>query len=158
MRTRASHHALALACIALAAGVLFGCGSNPTPPPETGPGTAAGPGGGPAQATEPSRRDQLIELGVTGGPSRTGPGGLSITRFVSSPESSPLGVLGVKEGDTIVSCNGQQQQLASRIVAALEGLESRGEPVVLVVMRDGERVRLERTEKLPSEGSDDSSE
>jgi S1-C subfamily serine protease len=76
-----------------------------------------------------------------------------VTGFLSSPEASPLGVIGVRVGDKIVSCNGQREQIARRIISALDGLENRGEPIVLVVIRDGEEVRLERTEKLPSAGS-----
>jgi len=35
------------------------------------------------------------------------------------------------------------------LVAAIEGLQERGEPITLVVVREGERMTLERTEKLP---------
>jgi S1-C subfamily serine protease len=75
-----------------------------------------------------------------------------LTGFLSSPEASPLGVIGVRVGDKIISCNGQQERIATRLVAALDGLQNRGEPVVLVVLRDGKEVRLERTEKLPGAG------
>ncbi|MCJ7752661.1 MAG: hypothetical protein MUQ65_16500 [Armatimonadetes bacterium] len=68
---------------------------------------------------------------------------------MSSSETAPLAVIGVKEGDVIVSCNGDQQQIGGRLVAAIEGLQERGEPVALVVMREGKELTLERTEKLP---------
>lgn len=77
------------------------------------------------------------------------PRGLLVTGFVSAPETTPLAVIGVKEGDVIVSCNGRQQQLGVRLVAAIEKLQESGEPVTLVVVRNGEQVTLERAEKLP---------
>jgi S1-C subfamily serine protease len=81
-----------------------------------------------------------------------------VTGFVAPSEAAPLAVIGVEEGDVIVSCNGQQQQLAVRLLAAIEGLQERGEPIVLVVMRDGETLTLERTEKLPGDQAGEASE
>ncbi len=96
-----------------------------------------------------SGEQYLAQLGITGKPSATRPRGLLVTGFVSSSETAPLAVIGVKEGDVIMSCNGEQQQISSRLVAAIEGLQERAEPITLVVVREGERVTLERTEKLP---------
>ncbi len=62
-------------------------------------------------------------------------------------------LLGVKKGDVIVSCNGQSRQMGLRLLAAIEGLQSRGEPVVLEVVRGGKRIKLETTERLPTPGA-----
>ena len=152
MRTWTSHLTMVSVLIALLAVTLSGCGSGPTSSPGTVSGAVGGPGAGPAQAGGQSPRAQQAQLGITGEPSQLDPKGLVVTGFVSSPEASPLGVLGVKVGDKIISCNGQQEQIATRLTAALDGLQNRGEPIVLVVLRDGKEVRLERTEKLPGEG------
>ena len=104
-------------------------------------GSSAAPGQG---AVSP-----LASLGITGKPSSTTPKGLQVTGFTSSSASSALKSIGVKEGDVIVSCNGQGQQIGQRCVAATEGLEKRGEPMTLVVIRNSKQVTLESTKKLP---------
>jgi len=140
--------------MAVLAAALWGCGSSPSGgSPATGPGPTAGAGsrrgGLPVGTGGGSSPQHLAQLGITGKPNARDPQGLLVTGFISSSETAPLAVIGVKEGDVIVSCNGKQQQLGVYLVAAIEGLQERGEPVTLVVMRDGEQVTLERTEKLP---------
>jgi S1-C subfamily serine protease len=112
-------------------------------------------GGGPSRAGQPAGRAggqqrTLAYFGITGGPSQTDPRGLLVTGFVSPPEQSPLKVVGVKEGDVILSCNGETHQMGERLYAAIEGLEQRGQKITLVVLRDGKQVTLARTEKLPA--------
>lgn len=154
MRQQTGRRLFAYLLMALLAAALLGCGSSPSAEsPATGPGptTSAGSrqGGPPAGAGGMSSPQHLAQLGITGKPSGTEPRGLLVTGFVSSSETAPLAVIGVKEGDVIVSCSGQRQQLGVRLVAAFKGLQERGEPVTLVVMRDGQQLTLERTEKLP---------
>ena len=154
MRQQTGRRVFAYLLTAALATALWGCGSSPSgESPATGPGTTAGAGsrqgGPPAAAASTSSPQHLAQLGITGKPNAREPQGLLVTGFVSSSETPPLAVIGVKEGDVIVSCNGKQQQLGVYLVAAIEGLQERGEPVTLVVMRDGEQVTLERTEKLP---------
>jgi S1-C subfamily serine protease len=145
-----AYYRVALLVLIVALSVtIAACGGRPAGP------SADTQGGGPAQTGGQSPRAQQAQLGITGEPDQEEPRGLLVTGFLSSPEASPLGIIGVKVGDKIISCNGQQERIATRLVAALDGLESRGEPVVLVVMRDGEEVRLERTEKLAGAGSDE---
>ena len=121
--------------------------------PAAGAGPAArdgSPQGGLSAGTEGRSSEQhLVQLGIAGKPNSGEPQGLLVTGFVSSSETAPLAVIGVKEGDVIVGCNGEQQQIGRRLVAAIDGLQERGEPITLVVVREGERVTLERTEKLP---------
>ena len=112
-------------------------------------------GGGRGRAAQPAGRAggqqrSLAYFGITGGPSQTEPRGLLVTGFVSPPEQSPLKVIGVKEGDVILSCNGETRQMGERLYAAIEGLQQRGQKITLVVLRDGKQVTLERTEKLPA--------
>lgn len=147
MKKEAYYRVALLVLIVTFSVTIAACGTPPTESP------ADAPAGGAAQAGGVSRQAQLTQLGITGGPDMAKPMGLVVTGFVSSSGSSPLEVIGVKVGDKIISCNGQQEQIATRLVAALDGLQSRGEPVVLVVFRDGERVRLERTEKLAEAAS-----
>jgi len=141
--------------IAVAAtGVLLGCGDRGSKEysdgsPYAAVGSRSGGGGLSAEGASRSSAERLTELGITGMPSGTQPQGLLVTGFVAPSEATPLAVIGVEEGDVIMTCNGQQQQLAVRLLAAIEGLQERGEPIVLVVMRDGEQLTLERTEKLP---------
>jgi S1-C subfamily serine protease len=97
-------------------------------------------------------------LGISGTPNRTEPQGLKVTGFTGSSGSSPLDVLGVEQGDVIVSCNGMSGQLGARIITAIEGLNARGEPITLVVVRDGKRITLERSDKLPPPGDSPDSE
>jgi S1-C subfamily serine protease len=97
---------------------------------------------------------QLAQLGVIGSPSNTQPQGLLVAEFAPSSEPWPLEILGVEKGDVIISVNGQQGQVSRRLVNALEVLEQQGEPVRLEIIRDGERVKLERTEKLPGASAD----
>jgi len=139
--------------------LLVGCSSRPEPAPSGGPtdtGDAAPPAAAmPPSATPaspPSRTSTLADvaqLGVVGEPSRTDPRGLRIKDFTPSAKPSPLQVLGVKKGDVIITCNGQAGQLGVRIGQALEALQDRGEPITLVVVRDGKQVTLTRSEKLP---------
>ena len=86
---------------------------------------------------------------VSGGESGTEPGG---PRNVAPPKSfdSPLSLLGVEEGDVLGSCNGETAQVRERLVEAVANLQKRGEPITLVVERDGKRITLRRTERLPS--------
>ena len=154
MKQQTGRRVFAYLLMALFAAALLGCGGSPSgESPATGPSPATRidgiqgiPTGGPAGG---SSQQQLAQLGISGKPNAGETRGLLVTGFVSSSETAPLAVIGVKEGDVIVSCNGQQQQLGIHLVAAIERLQDRGEPVTLVVMRDGEQVRLERTEKLP---------
>lgn len=99
---------------------------------------------------------QLAQLGVIGSPSQTEPQGLLVADFTPSSEPWPLEVLGVEKGDVIISVNGEQGRIGGRLVNALEVLEQGGEPITLDIIRDGKRVTLERTEKLP--GADQASE
>jgi len=154
MRRQTGRRVFAYLLMAVLAAALLGCSSSPSgESPATGPAPMARAGsrqgGPPAAAGTTSSPQHLAELGITGKPNAGEPRGLLVTGFVSSSETAPLAVIGVKEGDVIVSCNGQQQQLGVRLVAAVNGLQERGEPVTLVVMRDGEQVTMERTEKLP---------
>jgi len=104
---------------------------------------------GPREQRQPSSPADLVPLGVTGRPSATEPQGLQITGFVPADKPWPLEVIGVEEGDVIITCNGQREQMARRLQAAVEALQERGEPIVLEVLRGGERIVLERTERLP---------
>jgi S1-C subfamily serine protease len=154
MRHQTGRRVFAYLLMAVLAAALLGCGSSPSgQSPATGPtlttGAGSRQGGPPAAAGTTSSPQHLAELGITGKPSGGEPQGLLVTGFVSSSENAPLAVIGVKEGDVIVSCNGDQQQIAVRLLAAIEGLQERGEPVTLVVMREGKELKLERTEKLP---------
>jgi S1-C subfamily serine protease len=158
MQKQTFHLTMVSVLITVLAVTLSGCGSGPTSSQGTGSGVVGGPGGGPAQAGGQSPPNQLTQLGIAAEPSQEQPRGLVLTGFLSSPEASPLGVIGVRVGDKIISCNGQQERIATRLVAALDGLQNRGEPVVLVVLRDGKEVRLERTEKLPGAGGGQSLE
>jgi S1-C subfamily serine protease len=101
---------------------------------------------------------QLAQLGVIGRPSQTEPKGLLVTGFAPSSEPWPLEIVGVEKGDAIVSVNGQQLQIGARLIDALEGLQSRGETITLEVIRDGQRVKLERAEKLPGADTNQDSE
>ncbi len=112
-------------------------------------GGAPGLPGQPGTSQTASTQRNLAELGITGKPSQGDNPGLMITGFVSTPERSPLGVIGVKAGDIVISCNGEQRQMGMRLGAAIEGLQKRGEKITLVVVRDGKQVQLERAEKLP---------
>lgn len=148
MRQQMGRRVFAYLLMAAFAAALLGCGGSPSAePPAAGPGPTARAGsrrGGPPTGTGGgSSQQHLAQLGITGKPNAGEPRGLLITGFVSSSETAPLAVIGVKEGDVIVSCNGQQQQIGVRLVAAVKGLQERGEPVTLVVMRDGEQVTLE---------------
>jgi S1-C subfamily serine protease len=129
---------------------LAGCGggapSSGTPSTPRGAGDRAGRSGGPGDRSGQAR---LAPLGITGQPSGTQPQGLRVTGFTSSTEPSPLEVIGVKEGDVIVGCNGGQEQMAGRCLAAIEGLQERGEPITLTVIRDGQQIELKRTERIP---------
>ena len=154
MRQQRGRGVFAYILMVVFAAALLGCGSSPSgesPAAGTGPAARAGSrqGGLSAGAGGGSSLQHLVQLGITGEPSATEPRGLLVTGFVPSSETAPLAVIGVKEGDVIVSCNGQQRQPGMRLVAAIEGLQKRGEPITLVVVREGERVTLERTEKLP---------
>lgn len=156
MRQQTDRRVFVYLLMAVLAAALLGCGSNPSGESlATGPGPAARAGsrqgGPPAGAGSGSAQQHLAQLGITGKPSATEPQGLLVTGFVSSSETALLAIIGVKEGDVIVSCNGEQRQIGSRLVVAIEGLQARGEPVTLVVMRDGQQLTLERTEK-PSGG------
>jgi S1-C subfamily serine protease len=73
-----------------------------------------------------------------------------VTGFVSSSGPSPVELLGVEEGDVIVSCNGRSGQIGVRLLAAIEGLQSRGEPLVLEVVRNGRRIKLRATKGPPA--------
>jgi len=75
--------------------------------------------------------------------------GLLVAGFIESSEQWPLQTIGVETGDVIVSCNGEQQQLADRIVTAMRNLQEEGAPIVLVVVRAGKQVTLERAEQFP---------
>jgi len=92
----------------------------------------------------------LSQLGITGKPSDTRPQGLLVTAFTAATRESPLKTLGVQQGDVILSCNGTQQQMTKRLLEAVKGLQERGEPVTLVILRDGKQITLERKEKLPA--------
>jgi S1-C subfamily serine protease len=144
---------LLLVAVLLAA--LLGCGSAPDAAPTGTPPAASGRGRmGPAPSGSAGRSSQgdLAQLGISGTPNRTEPQGLKVTGFTGPSGSSPLDVLGVEQGDVIVSCNGMSGQLGARIISAIEGLNARGEPITLVVARDGKRITLERTEELPASG------
>ena len=163
MRQQTRRHVFAYLLMALLAAALVGCSESP--PRESSPtqldfGTRAGgrQGGQPRGGRGQSSPEHLTQLGITGKPNMGQPQGLLVTGFVSSSETAPLAVIGVKEGDVIVSCNDQQQQLGIRLVEAIKGLQESGKPVTLVVMRDGERVTLERTEKLPGSQTDQTPE
>jgi len=124
----------------------------------SGSGIASPAGGGPSRASRAAgtgggQQKTLASFGITGGPSQTEPRGLLVTGFTSPPEQSPLKVIGVKEGDVILSCNGETHQMGERLYAAIEGLEKRGRKITLVVLRDGKEVTLERTEKLPADAT-----
>ncbi len=154
MRQQTGRRVFAYLLMVVFAAALLGCGSSPSgesPAAGSGPTARAGsPQGGLSAGTEGRSSEQhLVQLGITGKPNSGEPQGLLVTGFVSSSETAPLAVIGVKEGDVIVSCNGQQRQPGMRLVAAIEGLQKRGEPITLVVVREGERMTLERTEKLP---------
>lgn len=151
--TRSWSALLAWLFIAALAALLLGCSSSPegTPPrPETPRGASRGGDlpATPAGSAARSSPSSLARLGVIGAPSPTEPRGLRVTGFVAASEPWPIQRLGVEEEDVIVSCNGQQEQIGSRLLAAFEGLESRGEPMVIEVVRDGERIKLEAKEKL----------
>lgn len=155
MRQRIARRVLASVFVALLAVTVMGCSrSTPEPPSGGAPYTEARSEGRQAEpmagAGEASSRDHLTKLGIIGRPSGTEPRGLLITGFTGPSEDTPVAVIGVEEGDVIISCNGEQQQLGARLVAAIEGLQQRGEPITLVVVRKGEQVTLERTEKLPA--------
>jgi S1-C subfamily serine protease len=92
----------------------------------------------------------LKQLGITGRPSDTDPKGLLVTAFTATTPESPLKTIGVQEGDVILSCNGAAQQMGTRLPEAVKGLQERGEPMTLVVLRGGKQVTLERKEKLPT--------
>ncbi len=136
-----SRVALFVLAVGLAMGIAA-CGSRPTAPP----------------AGSQAARDEQARLAITARPDPAEPRGLLVTGFLSSPEASPLGVMGVRVGDKIVSCNGQREKIATGIVAALDALENEGEPIVLIVYRDGQEMRIEQTEKLSSVGSGQGSE
>ena len=90
----------------------------------------------------------LDRLGITGEPSSTSPQGLLITSF-TTPESA-LKAIGAQPGDVIISCNGVREQMVRRLPEAIEGLQKRGEPITLVVVRGGKQITLERKTKLPA--------
>ena len=145
---------LVLLLIPVLSAALLGCGSGPDAAPTGTPPAASGRGGmGPAPPGSPGQSSQahLAQLGVSGTPNRE-PQGLKVTGFLESSKPSPLELLGVKKGDVIVNCNGATDQMALRLVTAIEGLHARGEPITLVVVRDGKRITLERTERLPTSG------
>jgi len=134
--------------------IIQGCGgtqtSTPTATPLTsGRSEAQGGSGGQPGAVARSLPEHLTQLGITGQPSSGDPLGLSVTGFVESSKPSPLQLMGVEKGDVIVSCNGQAQQIAGRIVLAIRNLQDKGEPVTLVVLREGKQITLERSEKFP---------
>jgi S1-C subfamily serine protease len=135
------------------AAALLGCGSRPAATPSAAGAGVAGPGGPPDTPTGSAAASSplhLAQVGVVGRPSQTEPRGLQVTGFVPSSKPWPLDILGVKKGDVIVTCNGQREQIGVRLIAALEGLQSRGETVTLEVIRDGRQMKLERSEKLPA--------
>ena len=90
----------------------------------------------------------LSQLGITGRPSDTSPQGLLVTAFTATTPESPLKTIGVQQGDVILSCNGAQQQMGRRLPEAMKGLQERGEPVTLVVLREGKQITLARKDKL----------
>jgi len=133
--------------VLLAAAVLY------TRRPSSPIASPAAGGRGPASQRAGQAGGQhrtLAYFGITGGPSQTEPRGLLVTGFVSPPEQSPLKVIGVKEGDVILSCNGERRQMGERLHAAVEGLQQRGQKITLVVIREGKELTLERSEKLPA--------
>lgn len=143
----------AMSALALA---VVGCSktatSTPAPRASTrsaAPSAAANPSGPMA----PGAQGSLAPLGVKGEPSGTEPPGLKVTAFTATTPESPLKTLGVEVGDIITSCNGEQRQMGQRIQDALTGLRERGEPITLVVLRDGKQLTLERKEKLPETGA-----
>jgi len=142
-----------LAVIAVSAALVAGCGGSssggPTPAVPSGPpaAPASGSSGVPAGG---SGMQGLTQLGITGRPSDTSPQGLLVIAFRATTPESPLKTIGVQQGDVILSCNGAQQQMGSRLPEAVKGLQERGEPVTLVVLREGKQVTLERKEKLPA--------
>jgi S1-C subfamily serine protease len=81
-----------------------------------------------------------------------------VTGFTPSPEPSALKVIGVEEEDVIVACNGQREHMRDACLAAIEGLQERGEPITLLVLRDGQQVELTRTERLPDAPSSEAPE
>ena len=97
---------------------------------------------------------QIPQLGVVGQPSPD-PRGLLVKSFAPPPDRSPLELMGVRENDIVLSCNGVQEQIRPDFVKAVEGLQQRGEPITLVVQRGGTRVTLKRSEKLPKEAVPD---
>lgn len=130
-----------------------GCGEQSSPPAATPPAPTSQTPMMPSSSTPPSSPGQstpahVARLGVVGEPSADRRG-LLIREFTSSPTPSPLQVLGVKKGDVIISCNGQQGQLGLRINQAIDGLQTRGEPITVVVEREGKQVTLTRSERLP---------
>lgn len=154
MRQQTCRHIYAYLLMTVFAAALLGCGGSPSgesPVAEPGPITRTGSRrGGPSAGTRgASSQQHLAQLGITGKPNAGEPQGLLVTGFVASSETAPLAVIGVKEGDVIVSCNGQHQQLGVHLVAAVKALQENGEPLTLVVAREGEQVTLERSEKLP---------
>ncbi len=140
--------ALSIAFLAWDRGMFEKKPSAASRQPRSIPGAAGGPqaGGGSAAGAG----SMMAQLGINAQPSRGQTQGMQVTGFVESSKPSPLKAIGVKEGDVIVTCNGQSGQIGSRCQSALEGLQKRGEPMTIEVIRNGKRVRLERKEKLPT--------
>jgi S1-C subfamily serine protease len=91
----------------------------------------------------------LAALGISGKPSNTTPQGLEITAFTGTTES-PLKAMGMKAGDVIIKCNGEQQQMGKRLPAAFKDLQDNGKAVTCVILRDGKEMTLTRSEKMPA--------
>jgi S1-C subfamily serine protease len=152
-----SCHLVPIALVVLTGAlVLAGCSGDPSASPiAQGAGGGGDPSGGAAGGSSPSH---LSPLGITGRPSTTQPPGLLVTGFTPSPEPSALKVIGVEEEDVIVACNGQREHMRDACLAAIEGLQERGEPITLLVLRDGQQVELTRTERLPDAPSSEAPE
>jgi len=143
--------AIVLALVLIIVAIALVYNRRPSAPPPARPSAAGSTETGGSAAARARGGRGIAQWGATGRPSQN-PQGLRITGFLPSPGPSPLEVIGVREGDVIVRCNGASEQLRDHLLAAMTGLQERGEPIVLVVSRDGRLLTLERTEKLPSAG------
>ncbi|MGD0110522.1 MAG: hypothetical protein ABSD48_01520 [Armatimonadota bacterium] len=85
-------------------------------------------------------------LKITFGPSQS-PMGFRIDKMEST---SPLKVMGLKEGDVVTSANGQRAQIKQALAAGIQALQTNGTPLELTIDRGGKTQTIKWAQKLPT--------
>ena len=70
-------------------------------------------------------------------------------RIVTMEDTSPLKVMGLKEGDVITGVNGKTSNIKAELTAGIEALQTSGTPLQLTIDRGGKPEAIKWTTKLP---------